>query len=79
MMVFYYAFYRFFHSIKKRSILSLIFNEFTITYSLMVAWGVWKHFDNVKHFVTPPFWIENVKKNCGTDDLISLDPETANF
>ena len=37
------------------------------------------HFDTEANFKVPQEWIENVKKNCGTDDLIAIDPATANF
>jgi hypothetical protein len=78
-LVFYYSTYRFFHSIKDRSLIRLIFNRFTIGYAFLFYIGLQVHFDTEANFKVPQEWIENVKKNCGTDDLIAIDPETANF
>lgn len=46
---------------------------------MLAAWAFNVHFDTEKNFKVPESWVENVKKNCGTDDLIAIDPETANF
>jgi hypothetical protein len=78
-LVLYYSTYRFFHSIKDRSLIRLIFNRFTIGYAFLFYIGLQVHFDTEANFKVPQEWIENVKKNCGTDDLIAIDPETANF
>ena len=77
--VFYYYQYRFFHSIRHRSLLRLIFNRFTIVYTLLFLWGLNVHFDTEENFKVPESWVENVKKNCGSEDLMVMDPETANF
>lgn len=37
------------------------------------------HFNTVANFKVPQGWIDNIIKNCGTNDLIATDPETANF
>lgn len=77
--MFYFSTYRFFHSIKDRGVFRLIFNRFTIGYTFLFYLALRVHFDTEANFKVPQEWIENVKKNCGTDDLIAIDPETANF
>ena len=42
-------------------------------------WGLSVHFDTEANFEVPKEWIDNVKKNCGSQDSIIIDPETANF
>ena len=77
--LFYQDFFRFYISIKKRSAWALIFNEFVIGYILICLFGFAVHLDTITHFQMPELWKQNIIKNCGQDDIIIANPETANF
>jgi hypothetical protein len=76
--VFYEPYFKFYVSIRTRSVKQLIFNQFTVTFSIMVLIGIYIHFDTQANFKVPQLWIDNIKKNCKVNH-IDVDPETANF
>ena len=46
---------------------------------MVVTIGIMVHLDTVVHFRLPQKWRDNVIKNCGDNDEITIDPEKANF
>jgi hypothetical protein len=77
--VFYEDYFKFYVSIKYRSFWRLIFNRFMLVYCVLFGLGVYQHFDTQENFKVPEEWIENVVRQCGVENKINIDPETANF
>jgi len=50
-----------------------------LVYCILFGLGVYQHFDTQKNFKVPEEWIENVVRQCGVENKINIDPETANF
>ena len=76
--VFYQAYFKFYVSIRQKTVKQLIINPFTVTFSVMIIIGVYVHLQTQANFKVPQIWIDNIKKNCKVNH-IDVDPETANF
>jgi hypothetical protein len=50
-----------------------------VLFAFVFGLGVIQHFETQANFTVPEEWKENVVRNCGVENKINIDPETANF
>lgn len=77
--VFYQDLFRFYISLKKRSVFSIIFNWVTVSFLILLLITYYVHLDTQNNFKVPKNWLVNVKKQCPHLDPTKFDFEYYNF